>query len=115
MAGMIAPILALALQTSADMNRGSALYAQCKIFVTMADTSQMNGTTPMLDAGTCLGYLSGFADAGTVAGSFCVKGTTGTLARVYIAYMDKHPTLFDSDREVGVGLALKDAYPCPVK
>jgi hypothetical protein len=67
-----------------------------------------------MDGGRCLGYLAGFADAAGERFGFCVKGTTtGTLARVYVAYMDKNPKLFDEPESVTVDFALADAYPCP--
>jgi len=35
--------------------------------------------------------------------------------RVYVAYMEAHPTVMDEPKPVGVYLALAIAYPCPVK
>jgi hypothetical protein len=70
----------------------------------------------MLDAGVCLGYMGGFAETRVAAKSLCApSASAGALVRVYIAYMDKYPKLMDEPRWVGVGLALEDAYGCPVK
>jgi hypothetical protein len=45
----------------------------------------------------------------------CEKCGLGTLARVYVAYMEKHPKLLDAYKSEGLFDALVDAYPCPVK
>jgi hypothetical protein len=43
----------------------------------------------------------------------CVTGATkSTVVRVYLAYMDKHPKLFDVPKQIGLGLALRESYPC---
>jgi hypothetical protein len=39
----------------------------------------------------------------------------GTLSRIYVAYMQKNPKLLDEYKGTGLFLALRDAYPCPVK
>lgn len=65
---------------------------------------------------TCTDWLLGFAEAGALAKFFC-PGTVApaTLARVYVSYMEKNPTLLDAPRGSAALLALVDAYPCPAK
>jgi hypothetical protein len=43
----------------------------------------------------------------------CLAGaTTGTIARVYVAYMQKNPKMFDVEKSVGLTNALIENYPC---
>jgi Rap1a immunity proteins len=113
---MLALLLALAMQATPDLANGAALYSQCKAYVALVDKTRSIDSDAMLDAGTCLGYISGFTDVvATGSSTVCLKPvTTATLVRVYIAYMDKNPKLFDESRKVTLALALTDAYPCPV-
>jgi hypothetical protein len=47
---------------------------------------------------------------------FCAQSATvGTIAKVYIAYMDKNPKMFDEREGTGFISALQEAYPCPAK
>jgi len=111
---MLAPLLALAMQLPSDQGMGSGLYADCKLFVSGMDNP---GSTTAHDfqAGTCIGYISGYSDAANDE-HFCAStATMGTIVRVYLAYMDKNPKMFDLPRGYGLELALRDAYPCPVK
>jgi hypothetical protein len=111
---MLAPLLALAMQLPSDQGSGSGLYADCKAYLAIADNPKTSSAND-LQAGVCIGYISGFSDS-TNGNNVCVSDATmGTIVRVYVAYMDKNPKLFDAPRAVGVGLALKDAYPCPAK
>jgi hypothetical protein len=113
---MLVPLLALAMQTPADLAKGSALYSECKSYISLIDKSRDIDTGGMLDAGICLGYISGVAEARMAAKNLCAtSATTATMVRVYVAYMDKYPKLLDGPRWVGVGLALEDAYACPAK
>jgi hypothetical protein len=114
---MLAPLLALAMQVNDDLTRGSALYSECKTYIALMDRSQPIGTDSGTDGGLCVGYVSGFTEGANVFQGFCVPDSSrnGTAIRVYIAYMDKHPKLFDEPKSVGLLEALRDAYPCPAK
>jgi len=121
MAGMIVPIFALAMfAQSSDAippnQRGSALYHNCKADVRMMDSPTGGENADMEPAEMCLEYMAGFLDAIQIDGSVCVNGASrGTVVRVYVAYMDNHPKLFDVERDLGLFAALLEAYPCPVK
>jgi hypothetical protein len=111
---MLAPLLALAMQLPSDQGSGSGLYADCKVYLSIAD--DLKGSTANdLQAGVCIGYISGFTDSVNGDHICASDATMGTIVRVYIAYMDKNPKLFDAPRAVGLDLALKDAYRCPAK
>lgn len=72
--------------------------------------------TDFRDGEFCLGYFRGFGDYNAMAGSsICLdRAHTGTVIRVYVAYMEKNPKFLDDMMIIGVIYALKDAYPCPV-
>jgi hypothetical protein len=112
---MLIPSLALAMQlTTSNVGKGSALYSQCKTHIALIEKTKEIDTGSAVDAGVCIGFLTGFVEAARERFGFCVKDTTiNTLARVYVAYMDKNPKLFDENEGITVSLALVDAYPCP--
>jgi hypothetical protein len=105
------------MQTTPDPAKGAVLYSECKAYIALVDKTRSIDSDAMLDAGTCLGYISGFTDVVALGSStVCLKPVTAaTLIRVYIAYMDKNPKLFEEPRNLTVALALTDAYPCPAK
>jgi hypothetical protein len=113
---MLAPLLALAMQVPVDLSKASELYHDCKTYIALIDKTRVGDDGEFLDAGNCIGYLTGYMDAAGSRLGFCCAGTTAaTAVRVYIAYMDKNPKLFDSPRGVTVAFALADAYPCKTK
>jgi hypothetical protein len=65
----------------------------------------------------CIGYFEGFVDINQFSdSSLCLNSARiGTLIRVYVSYMEKHPKLLDDFKVSGVIYALKETYPCPVK
>ena len=64
----------------------------------------------------CAGYIEGMLDGADSSRGFCVQGaTTGTIARVYIVYMDKNPKMFDEREVTGFMAALRESYPCPAR
>jgi Rap1a immunity proteins len=81
----------------------------------------MDSPTPnesdMRDGGYCLGYFRGFGDLNAMVGSsVCLdRASTGTVIRVYVAYMEKNPKYLDDAMVIGVIYALKDGYPCPAQ
>ena len=118
---MLAPLLVLAMaaQVRADLSpidRGSDLFQKCQTDVRMTDNQNAGATSvDYQQAAACIAYIDGFTD-GLQDGSYCVIGASlGTLARVYVAYMGKHPKLLDEYKSIGLVEALRDAYPCPKK
>jgi hypothetical protein len=95
----------------------SHLYESCKAYVRIQDDVKQLHDVEI--APYCLGYSQGyFAGVSAFSGEhpICAAGSNfGTMARVYAAYMDRHPRLFDEREEVGFRLAMLDAYPCPAK
>ena len=64
----------------------------------------------------CMNYIQGFVYAGTVGRLFCApNASNNTVARVYVAYMQKNPKLLDEPKGKGFLAAMVDAYPCPAK
>jgi len=101
------------MQLPNDPGSGSGLYAACKAWVAFIDKTaqERNPSEEMF----CIGYVSGFSDSAT-GEHFCASDATmGTIVRVYLAYMDKNPKMFDLPRGIGLELALRESYPCPVK
>jgi len=110
---MLAPLLALAMQLPSDQGNGSGLYSACKAYVSFIDRTGQPSRE--FDEGTCIGYVSGYADSGNDERFCASEATMGTIVRVYLAYMDKNPKLFDMPRAYGLELALRESYPCPAK
>jgi hypothetical protein len=116
---MLIPLLALAFVGTTDvpeLQRGSALYRQCQASVKAIDEPD----SPMYvfaSAALCSGYIDGFADGLEMGGhGVCLAGASlGTLARVYVAYMQKNPKMMDVEKSVGLLNALLDNYPCRSK
>jgi hypothetical protein len=109
---MLAPLLALAMQIS-DASKGSALYSECKAYISYIDKTGPSSND--FEGALCIGYISGFSDSAN-GDHFCAsEATMGTIVRVYIAYMDKNPKLFDAPKAVGLDSAMREAYPCPIK
>jgi hypothetical protein len=107
---MLIPLLALAMLAPSDT--GSILYADCKAFVAVLDdVANQNHTS----AAMCAGYIEGWLDAANGRGFCAQNATVGTIARVYIAYMDKNPKMFDEREGTGFISALQETYPCPAK
>jgi hypothetical protein len=111
---MLVPLLALAMISPDD--RGSVLYADCKSFVAALDHTANQGHIDTLGASRCSGYIEGILDGANGLRGFCAENATvGTIARVYIAYMDKNPKMFDEREGTGFISALQENYPCPAK
>ena len=113
---MLVPVLFFAMQISpvTDLHKASALYSDCKAWVALTDKTRETNNDDALHAVNCVGYMNGFIEGGLT--KICAKDVpTMTMARVFIAYMDKNPKLFDERRSVVLYLALTDAYSCPTK
>jgi hypothetical protein len=119
-AAMLAPLLALAfaVQTPvSDTMSGTSLFSDCQAWVRFNDKDSKDN----LDFGKsqyCNGYIEGFTTGVIFGGSTgpCFESATvGTLIRVYIAYMERHPALLDKPKYDGLSDALTEAYPCKAK
>jgi len=116
---MLAPILALAMMQQSptiDRHLGSYIFHACQASIRFQDNPPAATDSDVRLSATCTDWLLGFAEAGALAKFFC-PGTVApaTLARVYVSYMEKNPTLLDAPRGSAALLALVDAYPCPAK
>jgi hypothetical protein len=116
------PLLAIALSLPAPQAApsnllGSALYRNCKADVRMMDSPTGGENADIDPANACIEYVSGFVDAFAVTHQICPpeSASRGTIIRIYVAYMDKYPKLFDEDRAMGLWGALITAYPCATK
>ena len=71
------------------------------------------------EAAACTSYIDGLTDGLDFAANkifVCSNGGSfGTLSRIYVAYMLKHPKLMDEYKSVGMILALQESYPCAKK
>lgn len=111
---MLAPLLLLAMLSPTD--KGSTLYADCKTFVAMLDGTAKQEYSVAASAFRCAGYVNGILDGADGLRGFCASSaSTGTTVRVYIAYMDRHPKMFDEREGTGFISALQESYPCPAK
>jgi hypothetical protein len=115
MAGMIVPILMLAMFAQNSPNPkslGSALYAHCQEAVRILDNPRAGGD--LQSATECTAYIDGFSESGGTL--FCTdSASVATMARIYVAYMQKYPKLLDQVKSLGLLDALMDAYPCHKK
>ncbi len=118
---MIAPLLVLSMLPQAAVNvpensRGQHLFRACQAVIRTID----DPNAPMSDfaAGSlCVGYIDGFTDGLEMAGrGLCLSGANlGTMARVYVAFMEKNPKLLDVEQSAGLAKSLMDSYPCKTK
>lgn len=114
---MLAPVLALAMLTpEQSFTRGSDLYRQCKNWVALMEQTRRLDDGESYEAGECYGYIDGLAAGLATMQITCPRNATmGTMIRVYLVYMDKHPKVLDYAASAGVYGALQEAYPCPAK
>jgi len=97
-----------------DRDKGSSLFQQCKADIRVTD-SAAESDADRYSALQCVGYLQGFTDAYALVTEprFCLGDASfGTLARVYVKYMEDNPKYMDMHRGIGFMEALKNAYPC---
>jgi hypothetical protein len=99
---------------------GSDLVDQCKAYIRFTTS----GSGDAFKAGECFGYINGFGDGtGSIAplppsvnwrgrGYCYTNASSVTLAKVYLAFMEKNPKYLDYDEGKTLLLALHDAYPC---
>jgi hypothetical protein len=119
---MILPLLAIALaapQATPEIPliyRGSTLFQNCQADVRTMDIP--DAKQDYVAAAHCQSYIAGAMAGLYVAGykGICADSASfGTLSRVYVAYMQKHPKLLDSHQMDGFMQAMLDAYPCAAK
>ena len=62
----------------------------------------------------CFGYLGGYIDGlNVLKEQVCLhEASLNTIARVYVVYMQKNPTLMEEGRALGLLLSLKSSYGC---
>jgi Rap1a immunity proteins len=118
---MIPLFLVLAFQSSSHNavspragDTGSFLYHACQAEIRVIDSPTGGESVDKAQQPFCYAYIQGFVDGTNAEGkSFCLQSATAeTVTRVYIAYMEKNPKLFDLYKAEGVFRALSDAYPC---
>ena len=115
---MLVPVLAFAFlqQHVADISRASYLYTTCKAAIRVQDDSARATEADADLSYTCTTYINGFVDGAGLGHVFCDDDPTmATLARVYVSYLDKHPTKMEVSRARALTEAIMDAYPCTTK
>ena len=95
--------------------RGSNLFENCQADIRSQNTTAPSGVD-LMKAADCTGYIDGFLDGleiGGAIGGICFDGAAfGTIARVYVAYMEKNPKMLDAEKSAGMADAVLDAYSC---
>ena len=102
----------------AELSKGSGLYRVCQAEVRLMDLPSLTTATQsdLLNGSYCVGYLNGYVANLQPVKAVCPGGAaTGALVRNYVNFMEKNPDLLEQDRRLGLSLALRDAYPCPVE
>lgn len=123
---MLAPLLLLASVAAqppapnpgAELSKGSALLRVCRAEVRLMDLPSITeaSQSDLLNGSYCVGYLNGFVANLTTATRICTESAPmGTLVRAYVGFLEKNPDLLGEDRRLGLRMALRDAFPCPVK
>lgn len=70
----------------------------------------------LLNGSYCVGYLNGFVANLTHQTAICTDNAPmSALVRAYVEFLDKNQDLLTEDRRLGLGLALKNAFPCSAK
>jgi hypothetical protein len=104
-------------EDSANNTSTLNLFHSCQHTIRMMDSEPNKANADDVNgADYCIGYFHGIEDIIEVYGStgVCIKDASlGTVIRVYMAYMEKHPKLLDDLEVAGVLEALHDSYSCP--
>ncbi len=87
-----------------ELVSGAYLFRQCQS-VSIEHPTAEESVRSML----CLSYIEGFTDADH---GECAFVPYAEMARVYVAYMKKHPEVMKMNKNVGLTIALGLAYPC---
>ena len=111
----IAP-LAIYAQVHPQFATGADLYRGCKDWVALVDQTREVDGGDLYDAGACHGYIDGVSGGLISMRASCPgNATLGTMIRVYLVYVDRHPKVLDFAPSAGVVGAMKETYPCPTK
>lgn len=100
-----------------EIVKGAALYKSCQAEMRLMEAKDLSQATQpdLIDGSFCVGFVNGFT--GNLSGAkvgVCTDGSSmGAVVKAYVAYMEKNPRLMNEDRRIGLGLALRGAYPCP--
>ena len=101
-----------------EIFQGSSLYRDCQAEVRLMELPSLTKAAQpdLIDGSYCVGFVNGFTgNLGSATDAICINGaSTGSVVRAYVAFMEKNPKLLQEDRRVGLRLALKQAYACPV-
>ena len=111
------PLLLLAgrVAVPADLSKGSQLYVSCQAAVRWSDVpAPAQAKAEVASSTCCFGYLGGYIDGlNVLKEQVCIHGASlNTIARVYVLYMQKNPTLMEEGRALGLLLSLKSSYGC---
>ena len=126
LASMLAPLLLLASAVAhapaadavVELSKGSALYRVCRAEIRLMDLPSINqaSQSDLLNGSYCVGYLNGFVANLTTQTDICTNSAPlSALVRAYVGFLDKNPDFLGEDRRLGLGMALRDAFPCPVR
>ena len=120
---MLAPTLLLAFaslpaaDSVTEVSRGSGLHRACQAEVRLMELPSLTKATQsdLLNGSYCVGYVNGFvANLVPTAGVCTNAAPIGEVVRTYVSFMEKNPELLGKDRRIGISLALREAYPCPL-
>lgn len=125
-AGMLAPLLLLASpftlppapDAAVELSKGSALYRVCRAEVRLMNLPSVTkaSESDLLNGSYCVGYLNGFVANLTTQTEICTDSAPmSALVRAYVGYLDKNPEFLSQDRRLGLGMALREAFPCPAR
>jgi Rap1a immunity proteins len=98
-----------------DFQKGSWLFHACQAYIRNLDADQSGDVASMNLSRECLDYFQGFTEGSKASSTaFCASDATmtDTMIRVYLNYMQAHPTNLDEHRGMGLMLALRESYPC---
>ena len=114
---MLVPILLLAMQQPLPAaDRGSELFHQCQAVIRMEDSPESGPNADLPAVNHCLDYIEGFSEGLSAGGQACFNSAShGTLVRVYVAFMQAHPTYMDEAKGIGFYISMLQTYPCPKK
>jgi len=108
---MLVPILLLHLLLQPkSLDTGRDLYAACQSVAEQQSPSNQAYTRGV----ECLSYVEGYSD-GLADGvkPICVsEASVGEIVHAYVLYLQKHTSLMDEPKRVGLYEALEQNYPC---
>jgi hypothetical protein len=114
MAGMLAPLLALAMIQSSPYKaqQGSVLYRDCLVAQHHANGKVRSGNDPS-DGTYCVDYMTRFLDVTAKERRICMGDyTVKAFIAKYLIYMQKHHELMKADEEKGADAAFMASFSC---